>query len=163
MAATTHVAKSIFTFSLDQFLNGNEKFCASAQRRRSRNVKQSRQAGLKGLRGAQAQIASFAFARTQDKAQEGTEAAAAGAGARAAGGREATTSTMTMRMKQYQAREEAKKEPVGWLAAAAYPEGGKQGAARTHLPCHEPLTVSWRRCRCSFLTLRLVASHLKLC
>lgn len=155
MAATTHVAKSIFTFSLDQFLNGNEKFCASAQRRRSRNVKQSRQAGLKGLRGAQAQIASFAFARTQDKAQEGTEAA----GARAAEGREATTSTMTMRMKQYQAREEAKKE----LAATAYPEGGKQGAARTHLPCHEPLTVSWRRCRCSFLTLRLVASHLKLC
>lgn len=28
VAATTHVAKSIFTFSLDQFLNGNEKFCA---------------------------------------------------------------------------------------------------------------------------------------
>lgn len=114
-----------------------------------------------GQRGTQAQIASFAFARTQDRAQEGTEAAGARAGA--AGGREATTSTMTMRMKQYQAREEAKKEPVGWLAAAAYPEGGKQGAARTHLPCHEPLTVSWRRCRCSFLTLRLVASHLKLC
>lgn len=44
--------------------------------------------------GTQAQIASFAFARTQDKAQEGTEAAAE------AEGREATTSTMTMRMKQ---------------------------------------------------------------
>lgn len=123
----------------------------------------------KGTRGSwgQAQIASFAFARTQDKAQEGTAEAAA---ERSQGEKEEQKhdddADEAVR-KTVGSEEGRQKELCDWLAA--YPEGGKQGAARTHLPCHEPLTVSWRRCRCrcrcrcSFLTLRLVASHLKLC
>lgn len=123
------------------------------------------EAKWKGTRGSwgQAQIASFAFARTQDKAQEGT-AWGRGTGEQ---GEKKHDDDADEAVRKTVGRIEGRQEEGNWLAA--YPEGGKQGAARTHLPCHEPLTVSWRRCRCrcrcrcSFLTLRLVASHLKLC